>query len=78
MIQNFEQPALALKNRVCPKTFHCIEIFFIFQTFEQLVPALKTVCPDFFKPGRLPPPASYATDQKRFCPQESFVFCKML
>jgi len=31
IIQNFEQLALALKNRVCPEIFHCIEIFFIFQ-----------------------------------------------
>jgi len=33
IIQNFEQLALALKNKVCPKSFHCIEIFFIFQDF---------------------------------------------
>ena len=31
IIQNFEQPALALKNRICPRIFHCIEIFFIVQ-----------------------------------------------
>jgi len=31
IIQNFEQLALALKNRVCPENFHCIKIFFIFQ-----------------------------------------------
>ena len=33
IIQNFEQLALALKNRVCPETFHCVEISFIFQDF---------------------------------------------
>ena len=33
IIQNFEQHALALKNRICPENFHCIEIFFIFQHF---------------------------------------------
>ena len=32
-IQNFEQLALALKNRVSPKIFHCIEIFYIFSGF---------------------------------------------
>ena len=31
--QYFEQLALAQKNRVCPKIFHCIETFFIFQDF---------------------------------------------
>jgi len=33
IIQNFEQLPLAVKNRICPKNFHCIEIFFIFQDF---------------------------------------------
>jgi len=35
IIQNFEQLALALKNRVCLEIFqiHCIEIFYIFQDF---------------------------------------------
>jgi len=28
-----EQLALALKNRVCPEMFHCIEIFFMIQDF---------------------------------------------
>jgi len=31
IIQNFEQHALALKNRVYPEIFHCVEIFFNFQ-----------------------------------------------
>jgi len=31
--QNFDQLALALKKRVCPEIFHCIQIFFIFQDF---------------------------------------------
>ena len=37
------------KNRVCPKIFHCIEIFFIIQNFEQLAFALKNrICPKIF------------------------------
>jgi len=38
ILQNFEQLALALKNRVCPENFHCIEI----RIFEELALALKT------------------------------------
>ena len=38
IIQNFEQLALALKNRACPENFHCIEI----TIFEELALALKT------------------------------------
>jgi len=41
-IQNFKQLPLALKNRVCPKIFPCIEIFLSFRIFEQVVLALKT------------------------------------
>ena len=41
MIQNFEQLAHALKNRVCPEIFHCIEIFLSFRIFEELALALK-------------------------------------
>jgi len=42
-IQKFEQLALALKNRVCPELYHCVEIFFtIHRIFEQLALALKT------------------------------------
>jgi len=40
-IQDFEQLALALKNRVCPEIFHCIEYTFTFRIFEQLALALK-------------------------------------
>ena len=42
IIQNFQQVALALKNRICPEIFHCIEIFLSFRIFEQLELALKT------------------------------------
>jgi len=42
IIQNFEQPALVLKNRICPEIFHCIEIFLTFRIFEQLELVLKT------------------------------------
>jgi len=38
ILQNFEQLALPLKNRVCPENFHCIEI----TIFEELALALKT------------------------------------
>ena len=38
----------ALKNRVCPEIFHCIEYTFTFRIFEQLTLALKNrVCPEF-------------------------------
>jgi len=37
----FEQLTLALKNRVCPENFHCIEYTFTFRIFEQIVLALK-------------------------------------
>ena len=44
----FEQFALALKHRVCPVNFHCIEYTFTFRIFEQLALALKNkVCPEF-------------------------------
>ena len=44
----FEQFALALKHRVCPENFHCIEYSFTFRIFEQLAFALKNkVCPEF-------------------------------
>ena len=33
IIQNFEQLALALKNRVCPEIFHCFEYAFHIQDF---------------------------------------------
>ena len=60
IIQNLEQLALALKNRVCPE-FAAL-IFFIVQNFEQLALALKNrVGPELFKPGGMPPPTSYAT-----------------
>ena len=39
----FEQLALALKNRVFPEIFHCIDyILFTFRIFEQLALVLKT------------------------------------
>ena len=42
ILQNFEQPALALK------IFTALNIVFRFRTFEQLVLALKNrVCPEF-------------------------------
>ena len=57
IIQNFEQPALTLKNKVCPEIFHCIEIFFIFQNFWATWACPENrVCPDFFKRGGRPPP----------------------
>jgi len=43
--------ALALKNRVCPEIFRCIEytVLFTFSIFEQLALALKTrVALNFF------------------------------
>ena len=45
----FEQLALALKNRVFPENFHCIDyILFTFRIFEQLALALKNrVCLEF-------------------------------
>ena len=64
----FWTPALALKNRICPENFNCIEIFFIFQDFwaSSACPENR-VCPEFFKPGggRHPcTPASYATGSR--------------
>ena len=42
--RSFEQLALALKNRVCPGIFHCIEyVFLSFRIFEQLALALKNI-----------------------------------
>ena len=63
IIQNFKQPALGLKNRICPEIFYCIEIFLIFQDFWATWACPENrVCPEFFKPGGgRPPPASYAT-----------------
>ena len=37
----FEELALALKNRVCPEFFHCMEHNFYIQNVEQLALALK-------------------------------------
>jgi len=49
VIQNFEQLALALKNRVCSELFHCVEIFLIFQDFwATLYFSKKTVFPWIF------------------------------
>ena len=50
IIQNFEQPALALKNIIFPENFICIEIFVIFQDFwaTRDFPENR-VCPEFFK-----------------------------
>jgi len=62
IIQNFEQPALALKNRNWPEIFHCIEIFLSFKIFEQPELALKTkFFLNFSSRGDGRPPASYAT-----------------
>jgi len=36
----FQQPLLALKNRVCPE-FTVLNVFFILQNFEQLALALE-------------------------------------
>ena len=41
IIQNFEQLAHALKNKVFPEIFHCFEIFLSFRIFEKLALALK-------------------------------------
>ena len=57
IIQNFEQSALALKNRICPEIFYCIEIFFIFQDFlATWASPDNRVCPEFFKRGGSLPP----------------------
>ena len=49
IIQNFEELALALKNRVCPEIFHCIDIFFIFQDFwETCACPENRVCHEIF------------------------------
>jgi len=51
IIQNFEPPALDLKNIICPEIFHCIEIFFIFQDFwATWAYPENRVCSEFFKP----------------------------
>ena len=42
IIQNFEQLAHALKNRVCLEIFHRFEIFLSFRIFEEFALALKT------------------------------------
>ena len=56
IFQNFEQPALVLKNRICPEVFHCIEIFFIFQNFWTTCAFPENrVCPEFFSWGGGPP-----------------------
>ena len=41
IIQNFEQLAHALKNKVCPEIFHCFKILLSFRIFEELALALK-------------------------------------
>jgi len=41
IIQNFEQLAHTLKNKVFPEIFHCFEIFLSFRIFEELAVALK-------------------------------------
>ena len=41
VIQDFEQLALALKNREYLENFHCIEYIFTFRIFEQLALVLK-------------------------------------
>jgi len=47
IIQNFEQFALALKNRVALKFFTVLNVVYTFRIFEQLVFALKNrVCPE--------------------------------
>jgi len=51
IIQSFEKIALALKNRVCPEIFSVFKYFSSFRIFELLALALKTVCPNFFRPG---------------------------
>jgi len=57
----FEQPALALKNRVPLKFFTALKYFLLFRNFEQLALVLKTeFALKFFKPGDGSPPASYA------------------
>jgi len=46
LIRIFEQLALALKNRVWPGIFHCIDMYFLsFRIFEQLALALKNRVP---------------------------------
>ena len=57
-IQNVEQLALALKNRVALKFFTVLNILFTFRSFEQLALALKNrVCPEIFqaREGGSPP-----------------------
>jgi len=45
----FEQLALALKNKVAPKSFTVWNVLFTFRIFEQLALALKNrVCPGIF------------------------------
>jgi len=42
----------ALKNRVCPEKFHCIQIRFIFHDFLAICACSENrVCPEIFKPG---------------------------
>ena len=76
IIQNFEQPALALKNRIYPEIFHSIEIFLIFQKFwATLACPEKRVCPEFFNLGGgrpLRPPASNATGYGKGLHEKSF------
>jgi len=56
IIENFEQPALALKNIICLEIFHCIEIFFIFQDFWATCACpVNRVCLEFFMPGAASP-----------------------
>jgi len=59
--RTFEELALALKHRVCPKVTVCNIYFLSFRIVEHLALALKTeFALKFFKPGGYhPPPASY-------------------
>ena len=79
IIQNFEQLALALKNRVCPEIFHCIEIFFIFQDFWGICACPENrVCHEHFSLYLIyfyiqDFWATFACPQKRVCPEFTVV-----
>jgi len=48
-VRIFDQLAFALKNRVCPELFHCIEIFGIIQEFWATCTCPENrVCPEIF------------------------------
>jgi len=56
IIQNYEQPALALKTEFALKFFTILKYFLSFRIFEQLELAPENkVCPESFKPGGRPP-----------------------